>query len=158
MSNLLLLLLFSLSAVRHCPVDKFQCNNTLCKPLAWKCDGEDDCGDNSDEKPEECSECSFADLFSFIFSCHPVLVLSLLVCPSSPLPPSTFLGRFQCPPTRTFRCQNDRVCLQVSKRCDGVNNCGDNSDEMNCREFTFDISCPPQALIAKTAHQRRCVA
>lgn len=42
-------------------------------------------------------------------------------------------GKFQCPPTRAFRCQNDRVCLQVSKRCDGVNNCGDNSDELNCR-------------------------
>lgn len=42
-------------------------------------------------------------------------------------------GKFQCPPTRAFRCQNDRVCLQVSKRCDGVNNCGDHSDELNCR-------------------------
>lgn len=45
------------------------------------------------------------------------------------------LGKFQCPPTRAFRCQNDRVCLQVSKRCDGVNNCGDNSDELNCRKL-----------------------
>ena len=35
--------------MRTCPLDEFQCNNTLCKPLAWKCDGEDDCGDNSDE-------------------------------------------------------------------------------------------------------------
>lgn len=43
-------------AVRTCPLDEFQCNNTLCKPLAWKCDGEDDCGDNSDENPEECGE------------------------------------------------------------------------------------------------------
>lgn len=42
--------------VRTCPLDEFQCNNTLCKPLAWKCDGEDDCGDNSDENPEECGE------------------------------------------------------------------------------------------------------
>lgn len=41
---------------RHCPLDEFQCNNTLCKPLGWKCDGEDDCGDNSDENPEECGE------------------------------------------------------------------------------------------------------
>ncbi|XP_078065107.1 low-density lipoprotein receptor-related protein 1B-like, partial [Mustelus asterias] len=41
--------------VRTCPLDEFQCNNTLCKPLAWKCDGEDDCGDNSDENQEECS-------------------------------------------------------------------------------------------------------
>ncbi|KAJ0060731.1 hypothetical protein NL108_017814 [Boleophthalmus pectinirostris] len=80
---------------RHCPQDEFQCNNTLCKPLGWRCDGEDDCGDNSDEDPEQCV-------------------------------------RFQCPPTRQFRCHNDRVCLPVSKRCDGVNNCGDNSDELNC--------------------------
>lgn len=43
-------------SVRTCPLDEFQCNNTLCKPLAWKCDGEDDCGDNSDEDPEECGE------------------------------------------------------------------------------------------------------
>ena len=42
--------------MRTCPLDEFQCNNTLCKPLAWKCDGEDDCGDNSDENPEECGE------------------------------------------------------------------------------------------------------
>lgn len=43
---------------RYCPLDEFQCNNTLCKPLGWKCDGEDDCGDNSDENPEECGETS----------------------------------------------------------------------------------------------------
>lgn len=52
-------LLLCFSAERHCPMDELQCNNTLCKPLAWKCDGEDDCGDNSDENPEECSTYSF---------------------------------------------------------------------------------------------------
>lgn len=51
------LLLPGAVTVRTCPLDEFQCNNTLCKPLAWKCDGEDDCGDNSDENPEECCEC-----------------------------------------------------------------------------------------------------
>lgn len=51
-----LLLISPLSVARHCPHDEFQCNNTLCKPLSWKCDGEDDCGDNSDENPEECSK------------------------------------------------------------------------------------------------------
>uniref|UniRef100_A0A4W5QI25 LDL receptor related protein 1 n=1 Tax=Hucho hucho TaxID=62062 RepID=A0A4W5QI25_9TELE len=90
---------FSVSVGRHCPLDEFQCNNTLCKPLAWKCDGEDDCGDNSDENPDDCT-------------------------------------KFQCPPTRQFRCHNDRVCLPLARRCDGVDNCGDNSDEIHCREFT----------------------
>lgn len=37
-----------------CNVDEFQCNNTLCKLISWLCDGEDDCGDNSDENPEMC--------------------------------------------------------------------------------------------------------
>lgn len=112
-------------------MDKFQCNNTLCKPLAWKCDGEDDCGDNSDENPEECSECSAAQRTrpSFLSDSD------LLLIPPSLLPPCDPLGRFQCPPTRAFRCQNDRVCLPLSRRCDGVNNCGDGSDEINCREF-----------------------
>lgn len=52
------------SVVRHCPHDEYQCNNTLCKPLSWKCDGEDDCGDNSDENPEECSKNTQPDVFS----------------------------------------------------------------------------------------------
>lgn len=56
-------LLSHVLVVRHCPHDEFQCNNTLCKPLSWKCDGEDDCGDNSDENPEECSK-SAQPLFS----------------------------------------------------------------------------------------------
>ncbi len=43
-------------------------------------------------------------------------------------------GKFQCPPTRNFRCRNNRVCLWSGKRCDGVDNCGDNSDETNCGE------------------------
>lgn len=47
--------------------------------------------------------------------------------------------KFQCPPTRQFRCHNDRVCLPLSKRCDGVNNCGDNSDEHNCCEYFIEI-------------------
>lgn len=61
------------SAGRHCPLDEFQCNNTLCKPLAWKCDGEDDCGDNSDENPEECSECSLMN--HIVVECLSVFIL-----------------------------------------------------------------------------------
>lgn len=37
-----------------CRADEFVCNNTLCKLLVWLCDGEDDCGDNSDEDSHMC--------------------------------------------------------------------------------------------------------
>uniref|UniRef100_H3BGS9 Prolow-density lipoprotein receptor-related protein 1 n=1 Tax=Latimeria chalumnae TaxID=7897 RepID=H3BGS9_LATCH len=91
---------FLVSVVRTCPLDEFQCNNTLCKPLAWKCDGEDDCGDNSDENYEDCL-------------------------------------KFQCPPTRPFRCRNNRVCLGIVRQCDGIDNCGDRTDEEDCESPTM---------------------
>lgn len=122
------------SVGRHCPLDEFQCNNTLCKPLGWKCDGEDDCGDNSDENPEECGEnlCVLVTVWTLsltqdLLECGLLSSLMFLTL--------CLLVKFQCPPTRQFRCYNDRVCLPLSKHCDGVNNCGDNSDEVNCREF-----------------------
>ena len=33
-----------------CPSDKFQCDNGKCLGLHWKCDGDNDCGDMSDER------------------------------------------------------------------------------------------------------------
>ena len=32
-----------------CSTHEFLCANEQCVPLTWTCDGEDDCGDNSDE-------------------------------------------------------------------------------------------------------------
>ncbi|MEQ2167773.1 hypothetical protein GOODEAATRI_007424, partial [Goodea atripinnis] len=40
-----------------CGVDEFRCKDSgRCIPARWKCDGEDDCGDSSDEPKEECAE------------------------------------------------------------------------------------------------------
>ena len=44
---------------RYCPPKTFPCNNTMCVHKAWVCDGEDDCGDGSDEAVKLCGEYRF---------------------------------------------------------------------------------------------------
>ncbi|CAG4965375.1 unnamed protein product [Colias eurytheme] len=41
-----------------CSLKQFQCKNGKCIPMSWMCEGEDDCGDNSDEIIEECKKVS----------------------------------------------------------------------------------------------------
>lgn len=53
-----------------CRPDEFVCNNTLCKLHSWVCDGEDDCGDNSDEDVELCGEKSNSDSKATVLIVH----------------------------------------------------------------------------------------
>jgi len=49
-----------------CGVDEFRCKDSgRCIPARWKCDGEDDCGDASDEPKEECGK-NFCSEYNFI--------------------------------------------------------------------------------------------
>lgn len=49
MFNILLNIYILFKAGHTCSVDYFQCANNNCVPKYWQCDGDDDCGDNSDE-------------------------------------------------------------------------------------------------------------
>lgn len=44
-----------------CKAEQFQCNNKRCIQDRWRCDGDDDCLDGSDEQSEIC--CTYALTF-----------------------------------------------------------------------------------------------
>lgn len=47
-------LVLSITDKKTCGPHEFQCKNNNCIPDHWRCDGQNDCSDNSDE--ESCSK------------------------------------------------------------------------------------------------------
>ena len=113
----------------NCDSSHFQCINKRCIHAYLQCDGSDDCGDNSDESLG-CNgifpikswnyfhtdyDLTWNNQGSKFFSNY----LSWDIA-------NFFLGT--CP-VNSFRCNNKR-CIQISRVCDGTNDCQDNSDEL----------------------------
>lgn len=97
--------------------------NKDCIPVSWRCDGQNDCPDKSDEIG--CPSCR-ADQFR----CQSGECIDKnLVCDGTTHCADGHDEADCCKRTQDFQCPVNKVCISASFLCDGWDNCADGADE-----------------------------
>uniref|UniRef100_A0A8C2WTY4 LDL receptor related protein 1 n=1 Tax=Cyclopterus lumpus TaxID=8103 RepID=A0A8C2WTY4_CYCLU len=138
----------------QCQPGEFACKNNRCIQERWKCDGDNDCLDNSDEAPDLCHQHTCpTDRFKCKNNrCIPLRWLcdGDNDCGNDEDESNTTCSARTCPPNQ-YSCASGR-CIPISWTCDLDDDCGDRSDEpASCAYPT----CFP--LTQFTCNNGRCI-
>ena len=106
-----------------------RCFNNVCIDQKWVCDGQNDCGDYSDEMTCPCSGSKTR------FQCHSVKkCISILNRCNGKNDCGDMSDEKNCHPCETYTCNmaGVKTCVPPQKICDGRNDCDDWEDEKQC--------------------------
>ncbi|XP_065069050.1 low-density lipoprotein receptor-related protein 4-like isoform X3 [Rhopilema esculentum] len=146
-----------------CDKGEWQCGSGQCISLSWKCDGEEDCVDNSDEAScsklptKKCSDSEFAckngrRCIPKAWTCDKANDCGDNSDESTTDGPKCTA---KCPST-DFQCNISKVCLDKARKCDGRKDCGanDDSDEIGCVTTCSEdeFTCGDGSCISKSWH------
>uniref|UniRef100_A0A2K5KTH0 LDL receptor related protein 1B n=1 Tax=Cercocebus atys TaxID=9531 RepID=A0A2K5KTH0_CERAT len=140
---------------RICKAGEFRCKNRHCIQARWKCDGDDDCLDGSDEDSVNCFNHSCPD---DQFKCqNNRCIPKRWLCDGANDCGSNEDESYQTCAARTcqvdqFSCGNGR-CIPRAWLCDREDDCGDQTDEMASCEFP---TCEP--LTQFVCKSGRCIS
>ncbi|XP_025410489.1 very low-density lipoprotein receptor-like isoform X2 [Sipha flava] len=124
----------------ECTLRQHTCGNGKCVPLAWTCDGDDDCGDNTDEQPDMCKpgmanvtcsenefQCKNGHCIALHWQCDNEADCKdgsdedIRICHNKPCN------------NQQFQCELGS-CISDFLVCDGNADCLNKADEMNCKK------------------------